>query len=174
MMTSVAGGWNVKPRHTLGFSLIEMLVVLMVVGVLYAMAGSLVNLTMADPLRDEVERLGGRISLLQDEALVRSQPLAIGMDTRGYHFFECDEQANCTPLTEDGLFKAHAFPSGYKQGLVLQGVDVALDKSRPQIFVLPGGEMTSFEWRLRAANGQSRGIRVDTRGQLVALPLEGY
>ena len=174
MMTSVAGGWSVKPRHASGFSLMEMLVVLMVVGVLYAMAGSLLSLAVVDPLQEEVERLRGRISLLQDEALVRSQPLAIGMDARGYAFFVLNDQQKPEPLTNDGLFKPYSFPQGYKHSLTLQGVDVVLDKLHPQIFVFPGGEMTGFEWRLRAENGHSRGISVDVRGQLADLPLEGY
>ena len=173
-MTSVAGGWSVKLQRIAGFSLMEMLVVLMVVGVLYAMAGSLLNLAVVDPLQEEVERLRGRISLAQDETLVRSQPLAIGMDARGYAFFVLNDQQQPEPLTGDGLFKPYTFPPDFKPSLKLQGVDVVLDKLRPQIYLLPSGEMTGFEWRLRAENGHSRGISVDTRGQLADLPLEGY
>lgn len=171
-MTSVAGDWSVKRHRATGFSLIEMLVVLMVVGVLYALAGSLLNLAVVDPLQEEVERLRARISLLQDEALVRSQPLAIGMDTRGYAFFALNDEQKPELLADDGLFKPHTFPRGYKHSLRLQGVDVVLDKLHPQIFILPSGEMTGFEWRLRADNGRSLGISVDVRGQLADLPLE--
>lgn len=171
---SVAGYWSVKPHRADGFSLVELLVVLMVVSVLYAMAGSLLSLAVVDPLQEAVERLHGRISLAQDEALVRSQPLAIGMDVHGYAFFLLSDQQKWEQLEDDALFKAYAFPKDYTPHLRLQGVDVVLDTLHPQIFVLPSGEMSAFEWRLRAENEQVRGISVDTRGVLTDLPLEGY
>ena len=166
-MTSVAGVWSVK-RHS-GFSLVEMLIVLVVVGILYSSAGSMLNMMVSDPLSEERERLAEYISLAQDETVVRSQALALGFGSKGYGFFQMNEQPKAkqndfVPIEHDGFFSAHDLPSGYTQSLYLEGQSVAVDKLHPQVFILPTGEMTPFEWRLKF-NGREEVVKFNAQGQ---------
>ena len=166
-MTSVAGVWSVK-RHS-GFSLVEMLIVLVVVGILYSSAGSMLNMMVSDPLSEERERLAEYISLAQDETVERSQALALGFGSKGYGFFQMNEkpkakQNDFVPIEHDSFFSAHDLPSGYTQSLYLEGQSVAVDKLHPQVFILPTGEMTPFEWRLKF-NGREEVVKFNAQGQ---------
>ena len=169
-MTSVAGVWSVK-RHS-GFSLVEMLIVLVVVGILYSSAGSMLNMMVSDPLSEERERLAEYISLAQDEAVVRSQALALGFGSKGYGFFQMNEQPKTknakqedfVPIEHESFFSAHDLPSGYAQTLYLQGQSVGVGQLHPQIFILPTGEMTPFEWRL-TFNGREEVVKFNAQGQ---------
>lgn len=160
-MTSAVGGWSVKPLS--GFSLVEMLVVLVVVGILYALAGSTVGLLVSNGIEDEAERLANRVRLAQDESVVRSQVLALGFDAKGYAFFAQNDRGEWETLSEAGLLMPYALPKGYVQSLVLAGQTVVLDKIHPQVYLFPTGEMTPFAWRVEYA-GNTMGLRVDAQG----------
>lgn len=153
-----------------GFSLLEMLVVILVVGILYSLAGSMLTLTISDPLNEEVDRLRERIGLAQDESLVRSQALAVGFDERGYAFFAQDDDQQWSPIEKDALLGRRRLLNDFVQTVYLQGQAVILPaegETHPQVFILPTGEMLPFEWHLRSASGQERSLRFDAQGRLL-------
>lgn len=75
-------------RHSLarnGFSLVEMMVVLFVMGLLATVA----VLTMPGDdrkLRDEAERFAARTLAARDEAIVGARPVSLVVNERGYYF----------------------------------------------------------------------------------------
>lgn len=169
-MMWVAGNCRRQGVHPQGFSLLEMMIVIMVVGILYALAGSMLTVSVSDPLNEEVNRLRERVLMAQDESIVRSQALALGFGETGYAFFAQDDQLQWQSLNNDGLLKAHAWGGGYEHVLYLQGQAVSLpdnDKIRPQIFILPTGEMMPFEWHLRDSSQRERVVKFDNVGREV-------
>lgn len=87
------------PRN--GFSLVEMLVVLMVMGLLATVA----VLTMPGDerkLRDEAERFAARTLAARDEAIVGARPIALVVSDRGY-YFERRFQGQWQPLPGKGF-----------------------------------------------------------------------
>lgn len=87
------------PRN--GFSLVEVLVVLMVMGLLASVA----VLTMPGDerkLRDEAERFAARTSAARDEAIVGARPVALVVSDRGY-YFERRLQGQWQPLPGKGF-----------------------------------------------------------------------
>lgn len=172
-MMSVAGNWSSRrlPRQrTSGFSLLEMLIVILVIGILYSLAGSMLNLSVADPLNEEVERLRGRVLMAQDESIVRSQALALGFGENGYAFFTQNPQSQWEPLEQDGLLGAYQYRGQYEQVVYLQGQSVSLPKQediRPQVFILPTGEMLPFEWHLRGNDEREGVVKFDNVGRLL-------
>lgn len=169
-MTSVAGNWSRK--HAEGFSLLEMLIVILVIGILYSLAGSMLTLSVADPLNDAAERLRGRVLLALDESMVRSQPLALGFSTQGYAFFTQNAQGQWEQVKQDSLFGAHQLSRNLTQSVYLQGQAVVLPKQssiKPQVFILPSGEMTAFAWRLRSSDAREVGFQFDSSGRLGGL-----
>lgn len=173
-MISAAGYWNSKlPQR--GFSLLEMLIVILILGILYSLAGSMLNLSVSDPLHEEADRLYERIRLAQDETLVRSQALALGFAKQGYGFFAQNEQQKWEAITHDRLLGQYRFLREYDQELYLQGQAVRLgdeDKLKPQVFILPTGEMLPFEWRLQADN-RERVLKFDNNGRFIDVVAEG-
>lgn len=72
-----------RPRN--GFSLVEMMVVLMVMGLLASVA----VLTIpgdAGKLRNEAERFAARTLAARDEAIVGARPIALVVSDAGYYF----------------------------------------------------------------------------------------
>ncbi|SDZ73315.1 type II secretion system protein H [Thiothrix caldifontis] len=174
-MMWVAGSYKCRQTRQQGFSLLEMMIVIMVIGILYALAGSMLNLSVSDPLNEEVVRLRERVQMAQDESIVRSQALALGFGENGYAFFAQNDQLQWEPIDKDGLLQAYTWRGSYEQVLYLQGQAVSLpdnDKIRPQVFILPTGEMMPFEWHLRD-NAQREGVvQFDNVGRLVDLATE--
>ena len=174
-MMSVPGNWRSKLSTQRGFSLLEMMIVIMVIGILYSLAGSMLNLSVSDPLNDEVARLRERVNMAQDESLVRSQALALGFGETGYAFFTQNDQSQWEPIEKDSLLKTYEWVGGYEQVLYVQGQAVSLPRNkdiRPQVFILPSGEMMPFEWHLRAKDGRDGVVKFDNVGRLVDMAAE--
>lgn len=167
-MISAAGCWNRNSCGRQGFSLLEMLIVILILGILYSLAGSMLSLSVSDPLNEEADRLRERILLAQDESLVRSQALALGFSEKGYAFFVQGEQEQWLPFERDRLLGKHDFLGSYEQSVYLQGQAVKLPKTvevRPQVFILPTGEMLPFEWHLQEKGGRAVVLKFDNAGR---------
>lgn len=82
MPTSATGA---RPRAEQGFTLVELMVCLAIVGLL---AGAVV-LTVPDPrprLSDEAERLAVRLARAREEAVLTNRAVEAALDARGYRF----------------------------------------------------------------------------------------
>ncbi|MFN3458601.1 MAG: GspH/FimT family pseudopilin [Novosphingobium sp.] len=68
-----------------GFSLVEVMVVLMIMGLLASAA--VLSFPASDKhLRNEAERFAARIVAVRDEAIVGARPVALVVSERGYYF----------------------------------------------------------------------------------------
>jgi general secretion pathway protein H len=68
-----------------GFSLIELLVVIVIIGLL----SSVVVMTMADPrgrITGDADRFAGRVRAARDSAIVSGRPMALWVSQTGYGF----------------------------------------------------------------------------------------
>jgi type II secretion system protein H len=153
------------PKSHTGFSLLEMLLVLVILGVLYGIASVSLNGIKANPIEQASSQLGGLIRLTQNEAVIRSQVLGILIDQKGYQVLEQAAPKEWLPIK---LSKAerYDFEPKLEVQLYLDQIPVILPEYRepteleqflgtdqetpqqPQIVMLPTGEMTpfGFEW----------------------------
>lgn len=153
-----------------GFSLLEMMIVILVIGLLYSFAGSMLSLSVSDPFTAEVDRLRERVQLAQKETVVRSQAFALGFVDDGYAFFTQNDQGQWDLLEHDELFGRYKITGDYEQVLYLQGQAVVLPPAKalhPQVFILPTGEMMPFEWHLRQDLQRETILKFDNIGRLV-------
>ncbi|WP_020558951.1 type II secretion system minor pseudopilin GspH [Thiofilum flexile] len=149
------------PARYTGFSLLEMLLVLIILGVLYGIASVSLSSVKTNPIDQASNEFSAVLRLAQNEAVVSSRVLGLLIDQKGYQFFEqtAPKQWQLVTLAKQQRYE---FDPSLKEQLYLEQVPVILpdyvepteleklfnntDESprQPQIVFLPTGEMTPF------------------------------
>lgn len=139
-----------------GFTLIELMVVLLIIGLTVGFVTLSINTGgAARQTEEEARRLAALIELARQEAVLRSQELAIEFRRDGYRFLRLAEQ-KWLPLGDDELLRQRALPSGIELALDLEGDDVTLsttpEQETPHVFLLSSGESSPFIVTLTTAD----------------------
>ncbi|MDB6062866.1 MAG: type secretion system protein GspH [Verrucomicrobiaceae bacterium] len=154
------------PRiNSRGFTLIEVMVVLVIVAVL---AGLLVIGFTDSPqqrLRKEARDLATLINAAADEAVMRSMELGLVVDGSGYQFVVFDLEKKQWQAAPERAFARHKFTDGYAIDFAIDGTQVDdqtrqriqafAERSgdaamRPSLLILSSGEVTPFRLTLSA------------------------
>jgi len=138
-----------NPRRTQGFSLLEILVVLVIIGIVVSMTTLSLGNNAARQVELEAERLRALIELAKEEALFDAEELGISFWRNGYTFYRMDNQ-QWTPVSGDAELRPRTLSEGLSIALELEGLDAELapmprERQRPQVFILSSGEVTPFK-----------------------------
>jgi len=79
------------PAKSSGFSLLELIIVLVIIGVVVAAVTISVGDGRGDKLNLEARRLAARLSLARDEAILTNQEYGLGITKEGYRFLVLEE-----------------------------------------------------------------------------------
>jgi len=138
-----------KTNKQVGFTLIEIMIVVTIVAILTGAAMMSFPRDTNDLLKEEADRIHALLSLSQDEAILQSRELAVGFNETGYTFFALDN--NTWSVYDDDVFRARRLPADLLSQLYLEGIPIVLEKKlvKPQVFILSSGEMTPFIYELQ-------------------------
>src|SRR5437879_763251 len=141
-----------------GFTLIEILVVVVIIGVIAAGVVLSVSLTGRD---NELEKEGNRLLTLvnyaREQAELQTRDYGLLLQQDGYEFVAYDvRRGGWRSVFEDDALRERKLPDGLDLKLVVEGRPVVLrrpsdakDKT-PQVVIFANGDLTSFEITVRS------------------------
>jgi len=103
-----------------GFTLIEVLVVLLIMGLLVGLASVIVRPDDRGLLRVEAERLAQLLDLAVAESRYAGQPMAWTADGQGYRFWRMTADTGWSEVRDSDLLRARTLP----QGMMFAGMQV--------------------------------------------------
>jgi general secretion pathway protein H len=143
-----------------GFTLLELLVVLVIIGIMVAMATLSFGVLGRDrQSEEETRRFWVVLQQAREEAELQAEDLAVFISATSYEYLRFDQRRNEWQLVEfDELFQQRELPEGLRFRLRLESREVVLkpdlpdrsdkdenDKWPPQIMVLSSGDVMPFE-----------------------------
>lgn len=142
-----AGALNAKtsaapPR---GFTLLEILVVLVLIGIITSFALLSAGGGPRTRLAEEARRLAALVELHQQEAILNGATHGIQFARAGYTLLTLGEKGEWQPATTDTLIH-HALPEDIVLSLWVEDrpVDLKITRKLPQVLLLASGETTEF------------------------------
>jgi general secretion pathway protein H len=164
-------------RRSAGFTLIEILVVCLIIGIVSAGLVLSVSLTGRDrELEKESQRLYTLIDYAREQAELQTREYGVMFRDDGYQFLTYDtRQALWRDVDEDDSLADRKLPDGLgftltveTRPVVLKRPDDAKDKT-PQVMIFSNGDLTTFAATLERDGGaRSVTITQDDKGQVVA------
>ncbi len=161
-----------------GFTLLELLVVLVIIGIVSSFAVLSTGLTARDkPLGKESQRLLALMQMASEESVLKTEELGLIVSNDSYHFVRYDQNA-WQPLKDD-LYRERSLPDNLTLDLVLEGRPIVLDDPSqtdskataksdmkdakdkpkpPQILFLSSGEVSPFTLTLSEHPGAAQSV----------------
>lgn len=123
-----------------GFTLLELMIVIVLIGVLVGMVSFATGPNPARQARQEAEAIAGMIQQLRERAVLESQEYGLRLSVDGYRAMKLDAQA-WQPVTS-----FYRWPAKLRPRLELDGqfADLGADEGPPHILMLSSDETSAF------------------------------
>ncbi len=153
-----------------GFTLLELLMVILIIGISISIANLSFNQNTSRLVQDEVERLHGLIQLASEEAILQGRELALEFDRDRYQFLELGKEG-WQPVAEDPMLRERDLPEAVELALTLEGAEANFEdkKKLPRIFILSSGELTPFKMTLKTDEGEEYSLQGQINGKLIVM-----
>ena len=153
-----------------GFTLIEMLVVLMIMGLFVGLVSTITRPDDRAVLRLETERLSQLLDFAATEARLTGKSIAWTADESGYRFWRAGDDAGWSEIRDSELLRARTLP----QGMAVSGFRV--ENMRPQgamrLEFAPQGSSLAFTIGL-SLGAEHYAVTGSPVGEVRAVPGQG-
>ncbi len=184
-------GKHMLRRHS-GFTLIEMMVVLLIMGIIVSTVVLSINTdNIEEHMEIEMRRIHALLNLARDEAVLQGQEIAFVVEDNKY-LFEVLAEDGWTPITDDRVFRERKVVIGTELALVVDDIEINLGSKRsedetpptndygenaqtekdkrPRVYILSSGEIMPFELILRTEDQTIEfRVRVEEGGEVQML-----
>lgn len=143
-----------------GFTLIEILVVIMIVGVItgVALLSAPAFLNYVD-FKGESKRIKVLLEMLRDESIIQGLEFGFYPEEHGYSFYSFDDHTGIWQKMSQGPYKAYQLPESISLLLEIENKSPAPGQDiKPPVYVFSSGDMTPF--KLEVKNSGSSEVRV--------------
>jgi general secretion pathway protein H len=190
-MLKSATGLSTEPRRiartrAAGFSLIELLVVIVILAIMAAMVLlSMGTLRSGDPAETEARRLTALLELLAEEALIQGRDYGVEFFADGYRFLSFDPDSGLwSVVADEASLRPRELSGDLRMVLAVDGREVVVhaeererdrrrDEIVPQVAIFSSGEFTPFElFLVTDFVADAWVLRGDMRGDLELLAPE--
>ena len=164
--STIAQGW----LNVVGFTLVEMLVVLLIMGLLVGLVSTIARPDERGLLRVEAERLAQLLDLAAAESRLTGKSIGWTADGPGYRFWRVREDGGWSEVRDSDLLRARTLP----QGMMISGLRV--ENMRPQgamrLEFTPYGPPLAFTIEM-SVGAERYAVAASPIGDVRALPGEG-
>jgi len=131
--TEVASRSALAPRHARGFTLIEILVVIVIISIIVASATIAVGVLGKDrQSEDQARRLWAVMQQAREEAELQGLDVGLYLATGAYEFLRFDRRVNVwQPIPDDPFYAAREMPDGLRFRASLDGREIVLQARLP-------------------------------------------
>lgn len=164
-------GYKQKAR---GFTLLELLVVIVLLGVVSSFAVLSLNITgLETELKEETKKIHALINLAKEEAIIQAQEIALVVGQKAYFFQYLDWQSKTWLAKEDKVFRRRKIHEGIKIYLETEAGEIIFRKKDDEdelnrIFFLSSGEQSKFIIKISIRENEENYFRIigDINGNL--------
>jgi len=139
-----------RHRRAAGFTLLELLTVILIIGIIVSFAGLSVGVHGSRVVQDEAERLQGLIRIAGEEAVLQGRELALEFDRHAYRFLMLAPDGQWLPPEQEKMLRERPLPETLRMDLLVEGVRANYEdpEKLPRVLMLSSGELTPFELNL--------------------------
>lgn len=155
-------------RGERGFTLLEVLAVLFIIGIIASFVGLSVGQRSSRAAQEEAERLYGLVQVAGEESVLQGRELAVELTRESYRFLELANDNQWVLVEGDALFRERKFPPDVNIELLVEGSPASFEdeKNLPRIFILSSGELTDFEISFSLEDEKAYILRGTINGKL--------
>ncbi|MEJ2360634.1 MAG: type II secretion system minor pseudopilin GspH [Gammaproteobacteria bacterium] len=142
-----------------GFTLIEMLVVLVIIGIVVSSVTLSIHTdNRGKRMETEMRRIEALLKLAKQQAVIRNESIALKVSEDSYSFEKLGDKG-WEPITNDKVFRKRMTVDGTELALKVDDLEIDFGKQQeaagedkippPRIYILSSGEIMPFELILR-------------------------